>query len=195
MIKSNEIRVEFCWENLFRRNRANLAQICASLPFRENFRHGSGRKRGLVGRRRREWKSIREVSSEEPVSQGRSRCRVWKALRRRLFILFGPLFRVKRVEGGAGGKGEVKERGARVNFHSGLMGLNALAINRTNPLHPSDVSIRLHGYFLASTPLLIPSSLSSAAILICSLSINPVKLFPRVAANLKRSSKVSKVAG
>lgn len=46
----------------------------ASLPFRENFRHGSGRKRGLVGRRRREWKSIREVSSgasftgQEPVS-------------------------------------------------------------------------------------------------------------------------------
>lgn len=112
-----------------------------------------------------------------------------------------PFSVLRELREGRGEEGNLERRGERerrpeVNFHSGLMGLNALAINRTKPspppFHSSDVSIRLFPRLHPSPPHPILSLSSAAMPDINLLALDksrawPVKLFPPVAANLKRS--------
>lgn len=83
------------------------------------------------GRRRREWKSIREVSSSQFHRAGAG-VGFGKSLETSSVpSSLDPFSHVKREEGNLERRGERE----RMNFHSGLMGLNASAINRGNPLH------------------------------------------------------------
>lgn len=205
MDKEGEIRVQSCSQNLFRPLKSGKLGPNLRIPSvpRGFSACTAGRK---AEKRDGVWlEGVEENGNQyvkwaaEPVSQGRSRCRVWKALRRRLFILFGPLFRVKRAKGGAGGGGKLgkarrkrEEAGGELPFRTNGVKRLSHQPNQTLPLHSSDVSIRLFPRLHPSPPRPILSLSSAAMPDINLLALDksrawPVKLFPPVAANLKRS--------
>lgn len=191
MDKEGEIRVQSCSQNLFRPLKSGKLGPNLRIPSvpRGFSACTAGRK---AEKRDGVWlEGVEENGNQyvkwaaEPVSQGRSRCRVWKALRRRLFILFGPLFRVKRAKGGAGGGGKLgkarrkrEEAGGELPFRTN--GVKRLSHQPNQTLPPPSIPRTFRfGYFLASIPLLlVPSSaypVQRCPILICSLSINLVR--------------------